>query len=374
MFKININDKDEIKYLISTGKDKKFYYESYLDFINERKSTRLLDKTKLDFYSETHHIIPKCRGGDDNENNLVLLSMREHIIAHILLAEAFPEYPELSVAARFMIGRGYNSDKDIIQLIKTEEESVIKSLIEVSNKKYEIPVVCFNDKYTVIRVYNSLTEASKDGFSIPHISSAISGSRKSTGGYTWSKLDDFSKTNYKELEKYYSDIDAGIIQTIERPDNRIICCKNDLTVVRIFKNIKEVEQYGLDSRQISAVLVGKQKSSRGLLWFRYKDFLEKFGEEKLNNFDPSIDLKDYIEYNEPQELPDKIIVMFDDSTNIIKGIYTKDGIRLMRFKYAQVMRVAFKKERKHYGGFSWYLYDEFRQTHKNLLDEYEKPA
>ena len=374
MFKININNKDEIKHLISPGKDRTFYNISYLDFINERKSVRSLDKTKLNFYSETHHILPRCKGGEDKDDNLVLLSMKEHIIAHILLAEAFPEYPELSVAARFMIGRGTNSNEDLIQLIKTEEESVLDFLINVSNKKYEVPVVCFDNNNTVIRVYNSLTEASKDGFSVPHISSTIAGDRKSTGGYLWNRLDYFSKTNCKELEQYYNNIDLVVVPIIEKPDSRIICCSGDLTVLKIFKNVKEVESYGLDSRQVSATLVGKQKSSRGLLWFRYKEFLKLFGDEKLKNLDSSINLENYIEYNEPQELPNEMVIMFDDLTNTIKGIHTKDSIRSMKFSYAQVMRVAFKKERKHYNGFSWYLYDEFKQNHKDLLDRYEKPA
>lgn len=41
----------------------------------------------LEGYIEEHHIIPKCVGGNDDQENLVLLTAREHFIAHILLAK-----------------------------------------------------------------------------------------------------------------------------------------------------------------------------------------------------------------------------------------------------------------------------------------------
>lgn len=36
-------------------------------------------------YWEKHHIVPKCMNGSNDENNLVLLTAREHYIAHWLL-------------------------------------------------------------------------------------------------------------------------------------------------------------------------------------------------------------------------------------------------------------------------------------------------
>lgn len=36
-------------------------------------------------YTERHHIIPKCLGGTNKKDNLVLLKAREHFICHLLL-------------------------------------------------------------------------------------------------------------------------------------------------------------------------------------------------------------------------------------------------------------------------------------------------
>jgi hypothetical protein len=38
-------------------------------------------------YSESHHIIPRCIGGCDEQTNLIRLSARQHFVAHLLLAK-----------------------------------------------------------------------------------------------------------------------------------------------------------------------------------------------------------------------------------------------------------------------------------------------
>ena len=38
-------------------------------------------------YYEKHHVVPKCLGGTDNSDNLVLLTYREHFLCHALLVK-----------------------------------------------------------------------------------------------------------------------------------------------------------------------------------------------------------------------------------------------------------------------------------------------
>lgn len=54
-------------------------------------------------YFERHHIIPKCLGGVNNKTNLVLLTPREHYIAHRLLCEIYPANIKLQYAMWAMI-------------------------------------------------------------------------------------------------------------------------------------------------------------------------------------------------------------------------------------------------------------------------------
>ena len=45
---------------------------------------------KLGAYFETHHVLPKSLNGTNNDDNLVMLTGREHFICHWLLVKMFP--------------------------------------------------------------------------------------------------------------------------------------------------------------------------------------------------------------------------------------------------------------------------------------------
>lgn len=62
------------------------YEKIYNSLIQSRKS-RGLDKSKLEGYYERHHIVPRSMGGSNEDNNLVLLTGREHYVAHLLLTK-----------------------------------------------------------------------------------------------------------------------------------------------------------------------------------------------------------------------------------------------------------------------------------------------
>ena len=54
-------------------------------------------------YTESHHIIPRCLGGDDSLTNLVDLTPEEHYLAHQLLVKIYPGNHSLVKAAIMMI-------------------------------------------------------------------------------------------------------------------------------------------------------------------------------------------------------------------------------------------------------------------------------
>ncbi len=58
------------------------YQKIYDSLISQAKS---VSRDKKQSYFESHHIIPKCLGGEDEVSNIVLLTAREHYVAHMLL-------------------------------------------------------------------------------------------------------------------------------------------------------------------------------------------------------------------------------------------------------------------------------------------------
>lgn len=81
-------------------------YQDHYDRLISRAKER-----KLDCYSESHHIVPKCMGGTDDKDNLILLTAREHFIAHLLLMKIHPESYGLVKAVNMMCMAGENQDR-----------------------------------------------------------------------------------------------------------------------------------------------------------------------------------------------------------------------------------------------------------------------
>lgn len=49
-------------------------------------------------YYEAHHIIPKCMGGTDDHSNIVLLTAKEHFVAHRVLIRVYPGDSKIAYA------------------------------------------------------------------------------------------------------------------------------------------------------------------------------------------------------------------------------------------------------------------------------------
>ncbi len=72
-------------------------YKAHYDKLIERGQY-----TMIHGYRERHHIIPKCLGGTDDEDNLVYLTAEEHYVAHQLLVKMHPNNRKLIYAAKMM--------------------------------------------------------------------------------------------------------------------------------------------------------------------------------------------------------------------------------------------------------------------------------
>ena len=85
--------------------DYKFNYDT---LINSRK---LLVRNKKSGIFENHHIIPRSLGGTNEKENLVLLTPKEHFIAHLLLTKIYSGINKSKMC--FALWRLCNKDKKL---------------------------------------------------------------------------------------------------------------------------------------------------------------------------------------------------------------------------------------------------------------------
>jgi hypothetical protein len=88
-----------------------------------------------DEYHERHHIVPKCLGGTNEENNLIDLFAREHFEAHRLLALEHPENSGLQYAWWNMCQIQGNDEQDRYIPTAEEFEQVRKICSKLSSEK-----------------------------------------------------------------------------------------------------------------------------------------------------------------------------------------------------------------------------------------------
>ena len=69
-----------------------------------------MTEEELSGYNEKHHILPKCLGGSNNPDNLVIMPVRYHMMAHMLLMTIYPDVRGLKYAIKAVI----NGSSDIV--------------------------------------------------------------------------------------------------------------------------------------------------------------------------------------------------------------------------------------------------------------------
>lgn len=174
----------------------------------ETRKDRILDKNS---YYEKHHIVPKCMGGSDDTENLIILTAREHFIAHWLLHRIHPHNHKLSYAFYLMASGISRGNKRIQSSSISYEEAKMarRAAIIQNNKKYKTGHV--KSEETLKRISDSLKGKKKTEEHKNAISNSLKGKKKtdehrdklseSLKGYDWS--------NHKERNEKISKSNSG---------------------------------------------------------------------------------------------------------------------------------------------------------------------
>lgn len=202
---------------------------------------------------EKHHIIPRCLGGNNEKENIVVLTAREHFLCHLLLCEIYPKNNKLRHAI-FLMSIGKNKKKEIHYIIggrtyerlkkeyskfllgkkQTEltRKNKSKKMLEVWKNKSKEEMSEIGKKRWITRIKNNkiITEKTKE-----NISKSLKGRK-----ITWER-----------------NVSKPIIQ-YDLQDNFI---KEWSSIAEAKRNIKG---------DITAALLKKQKTAGGFKW-KYKN-------------------------------------------------------------------------------------------------------
>ena len=86
---------------------------------------------ELEGYTEKHHIVPKCMGGDNKLRNIAILTPEEHYIAHQLLVKIYPENKKLIYALNMMSDRN-----PLIRRVKSKRYGWIRRKVSEARMGY----------------------------------------------------------------------------------------------------------------------------------------------------------------------------------------------------------------------------------------------
>lgn len=113
-------------------------YLKIYDKIIERAKNR-----EIDGYTEKHHIVPKCIGGNNKKDNIVSLTPKEHYICHRLLCEIYPDEIKLKYAFWRMCNvvnneyqnRNYSVSANVYSRIKNEISKLMSKKVKNYSKE-----------------------------------------------------------------------------------------------------------------------------------------------------------------------------------------------------------------------------------------------
>lgn len=206
---------------------------------------------QLEGYKERHHIIPKCVGGSNEENNLVYLTPKEHFLAHKLLVEIYPNNQKLWYALFLMaVGKQKVKEKQYVISSRVYEKLKTEHSKFLTGKK--------QSKETCLKKSNSMKGKKHSKETTQKI---IESRRK-------------KEWHSKETKAKISKALIGRKITWERNrDKKVYQLDMNNGIINEFKSANDADRtFGGKAQNVANCCGGRQATAYGFKWCYVKDF------------------------------------------------------------------------------------------------------
>lgn len=236
------------------------YQRHYNSLIVTRKNR----PTSHDQYYEKHHIIPRSLGGNDDPENIVYLTAREHFIAHWLLWRIYENSIDFNsrismLHAFYRMCNLRNINHNLIKIssiaYSESKEAYILKLKEYPSR--EKPVLQYSKSGELVGWWKSAAFAQRS-LNIYHISSCCRGSRNEAGGFIWK----YENMKIHKNSNYSSRKTNNIKNKIS-----VVQLSKDIVYINTFTSISEaVRLTGIPKSSIQGCVAGTLDHAGGYLW------------------------------------------------------------------------------------------------------------
>ena len=216
---------------------------------------------KIQGYTERHHIIPKCMGGDNSKSNLVELTAREHFVCHKLLTFIYPKNQKLIYALWVMANGRFKQKSNPYKISSRDYEYSKKLFIKTQTGKKQSKKTIEKRKNTRKKlgdwsqfytkdILEKMSESKKNR-KVTWGDKISKGKKGKTRNITWGDKISQAKHGKPKTGKKILQIDP---KTNE--------------VIKVWASITEAVNT-LDNKGIYNALIGISKTSNGFIW-KYK--------------------------------------------------------------------------------------------------------
>lgn len=210
--------------------------ESYNDYILRILNSRENIKSNNE-YQERHHIVPKCMGGEDTEDNLIYLYAQEHYYSHKLLALEHEDVPALQYAWWNMCHCRKANQKDRVYEVSAEDYAEARERFakEISSNL-----------------------SGENAYWYGKTQSAES-KRKRSVSESGEKNPMYGKHHTQEVKEYISKLNKGKRTGKDHPRAKAVICIN--TGEKFDTVTNAAKKYGIYNSSISQCCKGKTQSA-----------------------------------------------------------------------------------------------------------------